>query len=97
MTTTIEIVKQHLAAWMAPDTWNTSHPLDVKRFHQGLHGCFEEVGPSIDVDEFRTAMIELLNEYHPTQQPTDRSDLVNSWVQMADAISTYLYDNDERA
>ena len=94
---TNEVLKRHLTGWMQLSTWDTLHPLDQQRFHRSLAACFEELGPSIDFDQFEQAMLDLLAQLHPTSQPVDRSERVRFWAERAEAIGSYLFDNGRRA
>lgn len=89
----ITTIKQHLATWLRVDTWDTLHPLDMKRFHKALAACFKDLGPEIAFDDFYQAMVELLGEHHPTQQPVNREERVRPWALKAEAIASFLSDS----
>ena len=91
-----ESIKSHLSSWLRVSTWDTMHPLDQERFHKALGACFRELGPQIGFDEFEQAMVDLLNEFHPTSHPIDRSERVHPWAMKAEGIASYLFDNGKR-
>lgn len=90
-------IKNHLAPWLRVSTWYTGHPLDEERFHKALGACFRDIGPSIAFDEFEQAMVELLEEHHPTSHATDSAERVHDWAAKAEVIGSYLFDNGQRA
>lgn len=85
-------LKACLAEWMKIPTWNTSHPLDEKRFHKALAAAFDEVGTDLEASAFEDVMAELAKESQPMWPAKDLNAAVNKFAERAANIAAYLHD-----
>lgn len=60
-----KLLKEALRPWMRVDTWNTTHPLDDKRFHRALKNALDQAGTGLTSSDFRPVMMELARESKP--------------------------------
>lgn len=89
----IKKLKNALEPWLRVSTWNTAHPLDDERFHKALKSAFDTLGTAISFDDFKEAMDQLAENFHPNMNETYRDELIDAFAKRAEQIGTYLFDN----
>lgn len=85
-------LKEKLLLWIDRETWHTSHPFDIKRFNTCLKNIFEQFGYSISRDYFKTAISELIDEYHSNFDSEYKIELIDEYATKAESITDYLKD-----
>jgi hypothetical protein len=88
-------LKAALKQWMQVDTWNTTHPLDDKRFHRALRDAFDAVGTSFLSSDFHDVMMELAKENKPKWPVKELEKEVERFARRAEYIGSYLHDINE--
>ena len=89
----IEQLAEKLSPWMRVSTWDTTHPLDYKRFHKALESAFDEFGASISYDNFKDAMFNIAEELYPNKYPEEHLNKnIERFASNAETISSYLSD-----
>ena len=89
----IKKLKNALEPWIKVSTWNSSHPLDDERFYQALRSTFDTLGTAITFENFKEAMDQLAETFHPHMDKTYRDELIDEFAKRAEQIGAYLHDN----
>jgi len=85
-------IKKEFRKWIEIDTWHTDHSNDEKRFHIALFNIFKECGTGISINEFEDALIELVEECHPSWEEEHKEKSIHKFSLRAEAIDSYLSD-----
>ena len=87
-------LKDGLRPWIQIDTWHTSHPFDMKRFHKALSNVFQELelGEAISGPQFKDAMSELVDECHPGFDKAHKEQKIGDLSLIAEHIADYVSD-----
>ena len=82
-----------LKGWANIPTWHTSHPMDQERFSLAMNRIVSELGTSIDIEAFESALkrhaeqsIDMLGN------PTHWDEVINRFVLKAETIFTYEHE-----
>lgn len=81
-----EIIK----SWAGSSTWHTSHPLDQGRFVTAMHNLVSELGATIDIDHFESALRRHAERNPATLgSPEHWDDLIAEFTIKAELILAY--------
>ena len=85
-------LKELLSVWAGVSTWNTSHRLDEKRFHQAIKAIVTELGTDIEEDEFRVALASYKTNSSEQLGSAAEDEDLQRWAKRATHIFEYLAD-----
>jgi hypothetical protein len=88
----IDKLKAELAPWIESQTWRTFDTRDDMGFHFALKAAFDSLGTAISYLDFKEAMEQLLEKYHPDLHVSDRIALAEKFAERVEVIGSYLQD-----
>lgn len=83
-----------LKPWMQVKTWDTHHPSDEKRFHDGLKTAIDKYEYKLSSDYIEEAMQLLANDlsYDKRYNKEYLDEAIARYVKKADIITSYEFD-----
>ncbi len=84
-----EPVDRYLMAWIRPESWNSKHPLDMRRFYQFIKALRNDSqSPSIPM-EFAEKLEAAVKECHPDLTARVISEIASPYFVAAETIFDY--------
>ncbi|HCE5244024.1 TPA: hypothetical protein NG505_000382 [Vibrio parahaemolyticus] len=79
-----------LKPWAGNPTWYTTHPMDRDRFYKAMHSIVDQLGTSIDMDEFESALRKHAEENPAVLgNPKHWDNVIEKFTIMAESIFSY--------